>query len=48
MHTVAQHFEASEPQVHAVYDKIVKAVRACGPVGEDTKKTSIHIIQDLL
>jgi hypothetical protein len=43
MHTVAQHFERTEPQVHAVYDKIVKAARACGPVGEDPKKTSIHL-----
>jgi hypothetical protein len=43
MHTVAQHFEATEPQVHAVYDKIVKAARDCGPVGEDPKKTSIHL-----
>ena len=39
MHNVAQRFERTEPQVHAVYDKIVKAARACGPVGEDPKKT---------
>ena len=43
MHTVAQHFDRTEPQVHAVYDRIVKAARACGPVGEDPKKTSIHL-----
>ena len=43
MHTVAQHFERTEPQIHAVYDKIVKAARACGPVVEDPKKTSIHL-----
>jgi hypothetical protein len=43
MHTVAQHFERSEPQVYAVYDKIIKAARACGLVGEDPKKTSIHL-----
>lgn len=43
MHTVAEHFERSEPHVQAVYDKIVKAARACGPVGEDPKKTSIHL-----
>ena len=42
MHTVAEHFERSEPQVQAVYDKIVKTARACGPVGEDPKKTSVH------
>ena len=29
MHTVAQHFERSEPQVYAVYDKIVKVARVC-------------------
>ena len=43
MHTVAQHFERSEPQVQAVYEKIVKTARAFGPVGEDPKKTSIHL-----
>src|SRR4029079_13809677 len=43
MHTVAEHFERSEPQVHAVYDKIVQTARACGPAGEDPKKTSIHL-----
>jgi len=43
MHTVAQHFERSEPDVHATYDKIMTAARACGPVGEDPKKTSIHL-----
>lgn len=43
MHTVAQHFERSEPHVQAVYDKILKAARAIGPVGEDPKKTSIHL-----
>ena len=43
MHTVAEHFQRSEPKVQAVYDKIVNAARACGPVGEDPKKTSIHL-----
>jgi len=43
MHTVAQHFERSDPNVHAIYDKIVRAARDCGPVGEDPKKTSIHL-----
>ena len=43
MCTVAKHFERSEPQVQAVYDKIVKTARASGPVGEDPKKTSIHL-----
>jgi hypothetical protein len=37
MHTVAEHFERSEPQVQAVYDKIVKTARACGPVGRTEK-----------
>jgi hypothetical protein len=43
MHTVAQHFERSEPNVHVIYDKIVRAARDCGPVSEDPKKTSIHL-----
>jgi hypothetical protein len=43
MHTVAQHFERSDPDVHVIYDTIVQAARDCGPVGEDPKKTSIHL-----
>ena len=43
MHTVEQHFDGREPQVRAVYDKLVNAARALGPVTEDPKKTSIHL-----
>ena len=43
MHTVDQHFERAEPDVHATYEKIVKAARRFGPVVEDPKKTSIHL-----
>ena len=43
MPTLAQHFERSEPDVHATYERILKAARACGPVGEEPKKTSIHL-----
>jgi hypothetical protein len=43
MHTVERHFEGREPHVRAVYDKLVKAARALGPVDEDPKKTSIHL-----
>ena len=43
MHTVGQHFERTEPQVRATYDKIVKVARAYGRVGEEAKKTSIHL-----
>jgi len=43
MHTIEQHFDGSEPQVRAVYDKLVNAARTLGPVEEDPKKTSIHL-----
>ena len=43
MHTVAQHFERSEPQVRAIYEKIIEVARDCGAVGEEAKKTSIHL-----
>ena len=41
--SVKQHFEGRAPRVRAVYDRVVKAARAFGPVREEPKKTSIHL-----
>jgi hypothetical protein len=41
-HTVASHF-AGKPQLRAVYDKVVAALRRLGDVREEPKKTSIHL-----
>ena len=43
---VKTHFEKSEPAVRDTYDAIVKAARALGPVHEDPKKTSIHLVRE--
>lgn len=44
-HTVEQHFEQREPEVKAIYGAILKAARKFGPVSEDPKKTSIHLVR---
>lgn len=44
-HTVEQHFENREPEVKAIYAAIVKAAKNFGPVNEEAKKTSIHLVR---
>lgn len=46
MPTVSAHFTKSSANVRASYDAILKAARALGPVGEDPKKTSIHLVRE--
>jgi hypothetical protein len=41
--TVAQHFVGRAESVRATYDAIVSVARSLGPLGEDPKKTSIHL-----
>jgi hypothetical protein len=43
---VASHFEKSEPAVLATYRELLKAARTLGPVVEEPKKTSIHLVRD--
>ena len=45
-HTVASHFAKSAPAVLATYKAILTAARALGPVTEDPKKTSIHLVRE--
>jgi len=45
LHSVDQHFSRSEPNVRQTYDRIVAAARKFGNVGEDPKKTSIHLVR---
>jgi hypothetical protein len=40
------HFEKSSPEVWAAYQAILEAARCLGPVHEDPKKTSIHLVRD--
>jgi hypothetical protein len=44
--SVASHFEKSDPAVLATYQQLLKAARTLGPVVEEPKKTSIHLVRD--
>jgi hypothetical protein len=44
-HSVREHFENREPSVRRTYDAIVRSARKLGPVKEDPKKTSIHLVR---
>ena len=41
---VAQHFTKSDPAVLQTYDRLLETVRTLGPVTEESKKTSIHLV----
>jgi Domain of unknown function (DUF5655) len=43
--TVQSHFTRSDPSVLATYQQLLKAARTLGPVTEDPKKTSIHLVR---
>jgi hypothetical protein len=42
--TVRSHFEGKDPAVRQIYDRILKAAGNFGPVIEEPKKTSIHLV----
>src|SRR6478672_1834303 len=42
---VALHFAKSDPAVLATYRRLLDAARALGPVTEDPKKTSVHLVR---
>ncbi len=42
--TVSQHYEGKDPVVRQIYDRLLKAIRRLGPVVEEPKKTSIHLV----
>jgi hypothetical protein len=44
--TVAQHFSGRDPTVKATYAALLRAARALGPVREEPKKTSIHLVRN--
>ena len=41
--SIDQHFAGRAPAVRAIYDRILDAAKAAGPVREEAKKTSIHL-----
>jgi hypothetical protein len=42
--SVAPHFAKSDHDVHLTYRRILEVARALGPVAEEPKKTSIHLV----
>jgi hypothetical protein len=43
--TVKSHFEGKDPAVQKIYDRLLKAAERFGPVKEEAKKTSIHLVR---
>jgi hypothetical protein len=43
-HTVEQHFTKSQPRVRAIYDQLPGIGTRFGPIREEPKKTSIHLV----
>ena len=44
-HSVKEHFVDRAPSVRATYEAILKAAKKLGPVKEEAKKTSIHLVR---
>jgi len=42
--TARSHFDGKDPVVRQIYDRVLKAAEKFGPVKEDPKKTSIHLV----
>jgi hypothetical protein len=42
----ASHFRDRDPNVAATYAALLRAARALGPVIEEAKKTSIHLVRE--
>ncbi len=42
--TLKSHFEGRDASVRQIYDRILKSARKFGRVGEEPKKTSIHLV----
>jgi len=43
--TVREHFEKSSPAVQEIYSRILNEAKKLGPVKQDPKKTSIHLVR---
>ena len=44
-YTIAHHFLNKDPIVKEIYDTILNTVKELGPVKEEAKKTSIHLVK---
>jgi hypothetical protein len=43
--SVESHFAKQDPSVLATYRRVLDVVRALGPVAEEAKKASIHLVR---
>src|SRR6185436_2619469 len=43
--SVQSHFATKDPSVFATYRRVVDVTRTFGPVAEEAKKTSIHLVR---
>ena len=43
--TVQSHFDGKDPAVQRIYGRLLAAARTLGPVVEEPKKTSIHLMR---
>ncbi len=44
-HSVAEHFEHRDAAVKEIYQAILRTAKKLGPVKEEPKKTSIHLVR---
>ena len=44
-YSLRSHFDGREPDVRASYERLLEAARRLGPVEEESKKTSIHLVR---
>ncbi|HEY6051422.1 MAG TPA: DUF5655 domain-containing protein [Thermoanaerobaculia bacterium] len=44
--TVDDHFAGKSPQIRKVYERLLELLEKIGPVSEDPKKTSIHLVRE--
>jgi Domain of unknown function (DUF5655) len=44
--TVKSHFEDKDPAIRQIYDRLLEAAGKFGPVAEEPKKTSIHLMNN--
>lgn len=46
MSSVETHFAKADPKVLAIYRRLLTTARTLGPVTEEPKKTSIHLVRE--
>ena len=44
--SVASHFDGKDPATRQIYDRLLQRSGKLGPVTEDPKKTSIHLVNN--